>query len=47
MPIVFMTAHENEAIRSRALADGAVDCLSKPFSQTALLDALNMALQAT
>ncbi|MES0198589.1 response regulator [Mesorhizobium sp. M0011] len=47
IPIVFMTAHENEAIRSRALADGAVDCLSKPFSQTALLDALNVALLAT
>ncbi|PBB69261.1 two-component system response regulator [Mesorhizobium sp. WSM4312] len=45
IPIVFMTAHENEAIRARALEDGAVDCLSKPFSQTALLDALTIALR--
>ena len=44
IPIVFMTAHVNEVIRSRALEDGAVDCLSKPFTQTALLDALNIAL---
>lgn len=40
IPTVFITAHINETARSRALAQGAVAYLLKPFSQTALLDAL-------
>jgi FixJ family two-component response regulator len=44
IPIVFITAQCNEAVRPRLLADGAVECLFKPFSETALLDALNAAL---
>jgi hypothetical protein len=31
--------------RSRVRADGAVECLFKPFSETVLLDALNAALR--
>ena len=44
IPIVFITAHKDEAVRPRLLQQGAVDCLLKPFSETALLDALNAAL---
>ena len=45
MPIVFITANEDSTVRSRLLAQGAVECLFKPFSETALLDALNVALR--
>ena len=45
IPIVFITAQGDETIRPRLLADGAVECLFKPFSETALLDALNTALR--
>ena len=44
IPIVFITAHGDEAIRPRLLARGAVECLFKPFSEKALLDALDAAL---
>jgi FixJ family two-component response regulator len=44
IPIVFITAQQDEGVRSRLLAAGAVACLSKPFSDTALLDAVNTAL---
>jgi FixJ family two-component response regulator len=45
IPIVFITAHADRTDRPRLLARGAVECLFKPFSETALLDALNTALQ--
>jgi FixJ family two-component response regulator len=45
IPIVFITAFGDETVRSRALAAGAVECLSKPFSETALLDAVAAALR--
>ena len=45
IPIVFITAHADETIRLRLLKQGAVECLFKPFSETALLEALNAALQ--
>ena len=45
IPIVFITAHRDEVVRPRLLAEGAVECLYKPFSETDLLDALNTALQ--
>ena len=44
-PIVFITAHRDDAVRSRALEAGAVECLFKPFSDDALLSALQAALQ--
>src|SRR4051812_29770110 len=44
VPIVFITAHRDEGVRPRLLERGAVECLFKPFSDTALLDALNAAL---
>jgi FixJ family two-component response regulator len=44
IPIVVITAQQDASIRSRVLAAGAVACLFKPFSDTALLDAVNAAL---
>ena len=45
VPIVFITAHGDEALRPRVLEQGAVECLFKPFSDTALLGAIQVALQ--
>lgn len=45
IPIVFITGTGDQTVRSRVLAQGAVECLSKPFSDTALLGALNAALR--
>jgi FixJ family two-component response regulator len=44
IPIIFITAQGEAAIRRQLLAQGAVECLLKPFTDTALLDALNIAL---
>lgn len=44
IPIVFITAHGDETLRPRLIAGGAVDCLLKPFSETALLAAVNAAV---
>jgi FixJ family two-component response regulator len=44
IPIVFITAHGDDALRPSLIAQGAVDCLAKPFSDTALRDAVNAAL---
>jgi FixJ family two-component response regulator len=45
IPIVFITANGDTTVRPRLLAHGAVECLFKPFSETALLGALNAALR--
>jgi FixJ family two-component response regulator len=45
IPIVFITAHRDENLRPRVLEQGAVECLYKPFSDVALLEALNAALR--
>src|SRR6266478_6025846 len=47
IPIIFVTAQRDEAARSRLLEQGAVECLFKPFSDTALLQALNVALRVS
>jgi FixJ family two-component response regulator len=47
IPIVFITAHRDATVRPRLIAQGAVDCLFKPFEPTDLLQALNTALQAS
>ena len=44
MPIVFITAQRDATVRPRLIAEGAVDCLFKPFEPTDLLQALNTAL---
>ncbi len=45
IPIVFITGQGDKAVRPRLLAHGAVECLLKPFSETALLAAVNTALR--
>lgn len=45
IPIVFITASGDRTIRPHLLAQGAVECLFKPFSEVSLLDALNAALR--
>jgi FixJ family two-component response regulator len=47
LPIVFITAHRDETTGRQVLAQGAVACLYKPFSDTELLDALNAALRVS
>jgi len=47
IPVVFITAHGDETVRPRLLEQGAVECLFKPFSDTALLEALNAALRVS
>ena len=44
IPIIFITGQKDEDIRERALRQGAVKFLYKPFSDDALLDAVNAAL---
>jgi|SRR6516225_1589438 FixJ family two-component response regulator len=46
IPVIFITAQKDDAIRQQALKQGAVNFLYKPFSDTALLEALNAAVQA-
>jgi FixJ family two-component response regulator len=43
IPVVFITGNADRTVRPHLLAQGAVECLFKPFSDTALLDALNAA----
>jgi len=40
LPVVFMTAFDDEATRAEALAVGCVDYLQKPFETSRLTDAL-------
>jgi len=40
VPIIFITATRDETIRARVVELGAVACLVKPFSDTALLEGL-------
>ena len=47
IPIVFITACADETVRPRLLEQGAVECLFKPFSDTALLGAVKAALQGS
>lgn len=45
IPVVFITALEDEAVRPRVLEAGAVECLLKPFSGKALREAVDTALR--
>jgi FixJ family two-component response regulator len=44
IPIIFITASIDKTVRNRLLEQGAAECLFKPFSDTALLEAVNSAL---
>ena len=45
IPIVFITAHADESVRQALLEAGAVDVLFKPFTDSALLDAMAAAVR--
>jgi FixJ family two-component response regulator len=45
IPIVYVTAQKDETVRPRMLEQGAVECLFKPFSDRALLNAVATALR--
>ncbi len=45
VPIIFITARIDETVRTHVLQRGAVECLYKPFSATALLEALKTAFR--
>jgi FixJ family two-component response regulator len=45
VPIIFITAQADDAVRACLLEQGAVECLFKPFSDTALFGALNAAFR--
>jgi FixJ family two-component response regulator len=46
IPIVFITANNDESLRQRVLDRGAIDCLVKPYSAVALQQALEKATAA-
>jgi FixJ family two-component response regulator len=43
-PVIVITAYPNEKHRARALANGAIGFLSKPFNEQCLIDCLNTAI---
>ena len=45
IPIIFITAQGDEKLRLQALRAGAVEFLTKPFDDNALLDSLRAALE--
>ena len=47
IPLIFITAHGDEAVRAQAVRAGAVDFLYKPFPDEALLGAIRSALQSS
>jgi len=44
IPIIFITALEDETVRHRLLSQGAVECLFKPFIEADLIKALDAAI---
>lgn len=46
IPIVFITAQGDRSLKPRLIGEGAAACLFKPFSDTALLEAIDSALAA-
>ena len=47
IPIIFITAHYTEHLRTEVLKAGAIELLSKPFREEALLDSIDRALTKT
>jgi FixJ family two-component response regulator len=45
IPIVFVSGHASEALRRRLMEEGATECLFKPLTSAALVDALEVALR--
>jgi CheY-like chemotaxis protein len=46
IPVILITAHEDEGMRARALSGGVGAVLIKPFSEEALLNAIRSALSS-
>jgi FixJ family two-component response regulator len=46
IPVILITAHEEEGMRARALSGGVEAVLFKPFSEEAILNAIHSALSA-
>ncbi|SKC99624.1 response regulator transcription factor [Paraburkholderia hospita] len=44
VPIVFISAHADDVLRSQVLEQGALACLCKPFSDIVLLETIRAAL---
>jgi FixJ family two-component response regulator len=45
LPIIFITAHGDAEMRIRAMREGAVEFLSKPFDDAVLLEVVHAALE--
>ena len=45
IPIVFITADTDDRLRPKVLRRGAVACLKKPYSEKAMIEAVNAALE--
>jgi FixJ family two-component response regulator len=45
IPVIFITGQRDEMLVSRLIEQGAIACLIKPFSDAAMLEALNSALK--
>ena len=45
IPIIFITAHGDAKMRIRAMRDGAVEFLTKPFDDAVLLEAVHAAAE--
>src|ERR1700746_525329 len=45
IPIIFITAHGDPKMRIRAMRDGAVELLSKPFDDEVLLEIVHAAVK--
>ena len=46
IPVIFITAHDDSALREQALAGGALAFLRKPFNDELLIKILNVALNS-
>ena len=45
IPIIFVTAHADVPLTVRAMKEGALEVLTKPFDDQAFLDLVNQALE--
>jgi len=45
IPIIFITAHGDSEMRTLAMGEGAVEFLTKPFSDAVLLEVVHAALE--